>query len=63
MRDFGERVATLENQTENMETKISEIEKKQEHLSRLVFMMLGGVMVLQVVSTLWLTLLKSTGGH
>ena len=63
MRDFGERVATLENQTENMETKISEIEKKQEHLSSLVFMMLGGVMVLQVVSTLWLTLLKSTGGH
>lgn len=50
----GERIATVEAQIENMEKRLTNVETKQDHLSKTVYMMIGGVMVLQVLSTLFL---------
>lgn len=54
MSEQGERLAIVETQQETMETRLTNVETKQEGLSKIVYMMFGGVMVLQVASTIFL---------
>lgn len=49
---MGERLAILETRVDNMEEKLNSIEHKLDSLQKSVYMMIGGLMVLQIIATL-----------
>jgi uncharacterized coiled-coil protein SlyX len=50
----GERIATLEAKVEIMEQTITEIKSELKEMRKQLWMIMGGLTVLQVGATLWL---------